>query len=568
MTMSDTSATYSLHNHYGRINNVCTISPQASPSPSALPQTVEEHFDAEVLLKEQRHLLESSPAAEIRASPFLRFRLNAQQKFTMQHNQYLERCAQREASDRNPHPLTASATGLREQFTQHLGRQSISQGQNQSYQDGEGLCCSGCQNRFVDAIALNRHKSTCSEYAALVLQRRGSEKLHYTPRCCSTRETAVTPSNTDIRPILSIRERAEDPQPIPDVLTARGGHFSYRNQLSTHGGYQGNEGENAAAVAVFSPKAGSGSLSRSLPTPTSLREDMHSEFEARDTKHNIRARTQSRELTPPTPTSTWHQPSTSLRVTSIDEVPASVAARQSVDATMPTTPLGYQLGERFDVDISVDKSSFGAGTFQGMVSYSHLGGGVDSLRESSEPPDEPLKPCPSCGRQFFAYSRWPRHVAVCDNKRQQINSRGGGSVSSISSFRFPSGNANRLPQTALEKSTELGGTTTTTTTTTTATKLTRTNTSEKRKSLGASYVEPSIERRPLSASNRGRDAMEGPNFVRTSTYSSETFAEEDSQVVDDRVPCPSCGRRFATHVAERHIPHCRERSEGNPPIRL
>jgi len=37
-----------------------------------------------------------------------------------------------------------------------------------------------------------------------------------------------------------------------------------------------------------------------------------------------------------------------------------------------------------------------------------------------------------------------------------------------------------------------------------------------------------------------------------------TLKFEESQHVDDRIPCPHCGRKFAEETARRHIPKCKD----------
>ncbi|CCD16196.1 unnamed protein product, partial [Trypanosoma congolense IL3000] len=303
--MGDPTATYSIHNRYDRINTsaeVCSRMETASADEFVL---TDDRFNAEYLMNEQRRLLEVSSAAEIRASSFLRLRLAAQQKLTMQHNQFRER---RMRQDSALEPRVASRRPSTAQGSLAAGPSAslgTAQGPEQRNPDGVSLRCSGCFVCCPDITSLNIHKSSCREYAALGNRRRDSNASQCMARCSNDRTYSNAPYSMDMQGLMSAREHFEDPSQITDVLTARGVQFSCNNQSSIYSGAYNEEGGHHASVAVFSPKTGSRSPSHSVPTPSSSRDDrIGNRPDGRESRYDDRGVHYSREMTPINPSLT------------------------------------------------------------------------------------------------------------------------------------------------------------------------------------------------------------------------------------------------------------------------
>ncbi|AIN99979.1 hypothetical protein LPMP_290290 [Leishmania panamensis] len=138
--------------------------------------------------------------------------------------------------------------------------------------------------------------------------------------------------------------------------------------------------------------------------------------------------------------------------------------------------------------------------------------------------DVPLEPCPHCGRTF-ALGRLQRHVTTCERHKDAIlkvrsDEKSRGVLSVIKKQDRTAGGGGAVASTTKAAGAAPGG--------------------PKRRSSEAA---PKPEKwRKQSA--QLRNAMAGGSVVAD----------------DDRVPCPSCGRRFSDDVMERHIPICKSRS--------
>ncbi|GET90288.1 hypothetical protein, unknown function [Leishmania tarentolae] len=151
----------------------------------------------------------------------------------------------------------------------------------------------------------------------------------------------------------------------------------------------------------------------------------------------------------------------------------------------------------------------------------HVPADVDEMK------DVELEPCPHCGRTF-APARLERHVTTCQRQTSaSLKTKGELRSSKVVSSRrkgdraaSDNGAAASATATAAIGGTASGG----------------------------------PQRWPNDAANKPEKWRKQSARLR-SAMAGASLAEDD-----DRVPCPSCGRRFADHVAERHISICKSKS--------
>ncbi|KEG09832.1 hypothetical protein DQ04_04561000 [Trypanosoma grayi] len=518
-------------------------------------------FDAAELLREQKEFLERAQAGEIRASLFLRLRLSAQQKLTVQRNQFAERTAARSrrwpisnagavpASARTASAATATATTEASKFSG--GEEVVVEEEPE-----EGQRCLGCARRYFDASSFTRHQSCCKEYAALLRKRnsdvglnaaqtaRGVIPRHLTVSTAAETAT-VTASSAFKDELQAIHQRLESSRcgsPHAEATTARGLATNTNGLTSSQSDAQ-RRGDARGRNATLSLRTESRSTSHSfsLPYVSTPQEERRDESNGRKERE---ASSLSRELTPPSPGCQWQQRTPPCGVNQIDEMPAAVAARLPSDmaATVMTPFQAAAVNGKDDGEGVMGKSGQALSCRQSSVAFTSNSGSVVNMGMES---DEPLKPCPHCGRQFFAMSRWPRHVAVCEQQQHRIPKGGG-----HRQVYDPRGRCSSQTNTCDNSS--FGGT---------SRDASQPLASSRGKSGGDSEKKNTKWRRQRAQLRQALQLGSGRRRDGSSGGQEEVFE-------DDRVCCPTCGRRFAPAAAERHIPFCRERQGGLKSMRM
>lgn len=153
--------------------------------------------------------------------------------------------------------------------------------------------------------------------------------------------------------------------------------------------------------------------------------------------------------------------------------------------------------------------------------------GVDEMKDIA------LEPCPHCGRTF-APGRLARHITTCE--RHVDSGAPKAKTDSVHSSRILSG---RHKPTTGSVSAAASGTS---------------PTSPAPASRTASTASTSTARRAPDA------AAQTEKWRKQSAQVRSAMAGGSVAVADDRVPCPSCGRRFSEDAAARHMPLCKSRS--------
>ncbi|KAG5473689.1 hypothetical protein LSCM1_04316 [Leishmania martiniquensis] len=147
--------------------------------------------------------------------------------------------------------------------------------------------------------------------------------------------------------------------------------------------------------------------------------------------------------------------------------------------------------------------------------------GVDEME------DVPLEPCPHCGRTF-APGPLQRHVTTCERQKgaalKMKSEVKGSKVASARKKPVRSATAGDPAAASVAASAGAAG-----------------------PALGGSQCWPSDA------------ALKPEKWRKQSARLRNAMAGASLTVADDRVQCPSCGRRFSDDVAERHIPICKSK---------
>ncbi|KAH9592988.1 hypothetical protein LSM04_002482 [Trypanosoma melophagium] len=581
-------------------------------------------FDAAGLLREQKEFLEQAQASEIRASLFLRLRLSAQQKLTVQRNQLAERRSMQKdfdsySSNAVPHSASARTTAPIRNTEAFISNTAAEEHQGngqhvlldvdareEKEQEKEEQHCPGCARRYTDMLAFSRHKGHCKAYA--VLLRKASTKTgsishvaissdstgvkgHSIPtfieelQAVQQRLNTISNStsiNTNTGPGTAINRgggvvssvlNTSAVSPPPSTASQHMGTVTYlMPEFRTSGGEihrRGVGGNTGVVPTLLSLRTESQSTNYSLSIRCSTpQEERTDDRDERDGRREEKGFCFSREPTPSSPGVHSQQRLPVTGVLNLDDVPAAVTARPSADLKATSTSMTMTSltdRERDEVDGFGVKSQQLLSCRQSSVTMMSNNGSIANLKMEPEGVDEPLKPCPHCGRQFFAISRWPRHVAVCEQRQQQQQRKSLKGTGTGTAQRVYDARAHRLSQIyAGENITPI--------------------------SVSQDSKEPLISSRGKAGSALAstRNSKSTNTEKKTSKWrkqraqlrqalqlnsgrSHDTNKNDDSDgdlFEDDRVSCPSCGRRFAAATAERHIPFCKQRQKGGTTMRM
>lgn len=451
------------------------------------------NFDVCHLLHEQHEFLAHAQPNEIRALLFLRLRLSAQQKRKAQCNQLAERRALQ-----NTRSSAASLLAAGQSFD------AVNLNVIEEATPRQQLKCQGCLRRYSDIVAFSRHQDSCRKYAAFI---RGSG-AHCT-------------------------DGAAGAPHLTDATTTRG--------VSCRGG-QGN-GTNTHPVMSLRTESQSTNYSLSIPVSPPQEERLGKV----DNGGSPLCGSVSRDFSPPPFSPAWQQNVSAAPKYSMDDVPASVEVRllREKEASLPIwAHSSFASKPKEDVESS-------AAVNMQTLSNSHSNIRLESNSLSpvnvafeTSCVDEPLKPCPHCGRRFFAESRWPRHVAVCEQQKQQARQiRTSGSRHNLDSSmrRATSFTANSVP-----------------------------------KSVGTLCSVPqslspenSFSRSGAAADKKDIKRSKQPTQPAGSLLRGSTSSQQRASVSGGgrnstnaayRVYCSICGRSFSSAAAEQHMQMCKKRA--------
>lgn len=441
------------------------------------------------LLYEQHEFLLRARPEEIRTLLFLRLRRSAQLKRTAQCNQAAERRAQR--SRHCSTSLTVAGQGS------DAANINIIEEVTPIHQ----ITCQGCLRRYTDMAAFGHHQKNCKKYAAFI---KGSD------------DGAVMMSkgaNT-----ARYIDGAGGASQSMDATTTR-------RFLDCRG-----KEDNASTNAVMSLHTESQSINCSPSLQVSPPQEER--LGKNDNEGSFLYHTMSRDCSPAPFSPQLQQHVSSACAYSIDDVPASVEARQLRDKEssfqlLPSGIFSLRAGEDSESLTGANQPPFSP------LNMAFEGGAVD----------EPLKPCPHCGRRFFAESRWPRHVAVCEQQKQQakqvrtsvLRNNLDSSMKRTSSF---------TPNTNTKSFSTLGNI--------------------------AQNLTPENSLRRSGAMNEKNDVKRSRQSVQTSsslmqrTSCSQSRASVSSNMrrstqESHRVYCSICGRSFTSAAAEQHMIACKKR---------
>ncbi|RNF04895.1 uncharacterized protein TraAM80_05033 [Trypanosoma rangeli] len=509
------------------------------------------------LLREQMEFLASAHVSDIRAALFLRLRLSAQQKLMAQRNRFSERRALQ--SKRWPTAVHSTATEVAsaarspEPVKPHPAAA-------EEVECEEGWRCPGCSRRYTDADAYTRHRNNCKKYVLLV-KRQGGVTVPPSSRSTQPAATTFSPLLNSIgstfKSELEVTQRwleaAASASTRATVTTARytpstsnAPGIPPAQQAQRHAAAEGN------TVAPLLPSAliESQSTNHSLLIPCFSAVDERRE----DRREFAQSPSLSRELTPSSfGMQSLHKMSPSVK-NSIDDVPAAVADRASFDSVSPL-PVWFSPSNTVksrDNGASLHQSTLSCN--QNSVMYNSATGSGTNWGET-EGADEPLRPCPYCGRRFFSESRWPRHVAVCEQQQQQQRKNNSQASVARSSLGTRSLRPSRvIASGSLNSSTIIRGNS----------QPLASSREKPGNAKSSASGKPATKWRQQRA--QLRQALQLPS---TSSQDTPPNGGGTTDVFeDDRVFCPSCGRRFAPATAERHIPFCRERGSGQKVTRI
>ncbi|KAH8619032.1 putative zinc finger of a C2HC type [Trypanosoma vivax] len=464
-------------------------------------------FDGATLLREQKQLLEAASASEIRNSLFLRLRLNARQRFTMQHNQLSERRAVRsrcatETSGNRPAKINRDVIP-------HRQTNDESEQQRNPY----------TPHQLGDVVPANVHERVHREHSTLPCYLGAITPVEA--------HQSVIP--VELQASLSRRGSCESYLRANDSSVAQDQECHTRNPITSSGDVRGSVSNNCSVPTMVSLRMESQCGSRSpsvLCTPREGRAGELGEQELKREEHQ----SASQDVTPRMTDVIQRLQLQSLRANSIDEMPASVAARQSVEGL---NSVGNSTAEFGDMDRSLYTARVTSALTSGNVGASS---NVDQWTATPEGPIESLRPCPACGRQFSAFSRWPRHVAVCEMRQMQNPKVLGPSRNRQSTAKRRSSNS------FLGESLQLSALI-------------------DRKTQSCTNMDDStVDGRTRFRRNNSLRVAGGLQQNSMRSQGSLTDNNEMETDGDNRVQCPSCGRRFAFGAAERHIPLCKGRS--------
>lgn len=158
----------------------------------------------------------------------------------------------------------------------------------------------------------------------------------------------------------------------------------------------------------------------------------------------------------------------------------------------------------------------------------------------AEAEQEPLRPCPHCGRSF-KQEALERHVGICQKVFQQKRK-----VYNTTEHRLPD-----EPELVAVR------------------KLAKQCTRRGEVGIGAKKDVAPVKSAWREKSKQFRAAMRDARVVDKFKREGRPMRElpparPTDPALDDRTPCPHCGRKFGAVQAERHIPHCKN-SKANAP---
>ncbi|PWU96234.1 hypothetical protein C4B63_19g264 [Trypanosoma cruzi] len=551
-------------NHRKQSNAATFISAGANGSSWSLVRL----FDSEVtdLLREQREFLAKAQANEIRASIFLRLRLSAQQKLVAQRNQFSERWAvqnkRRTSAMSSAMARTPNAAGPPEDFDSNPEEEGERE---------EGWQCRGCLRNYNDASAFTRHKSHCAKYILPKKKHVGdtvsltasssrvgmkSRQLFSTSSVGSTfkAELEFTRQRLDSAGVGLPRAEAINNCGLSSILNASGlSHSEHTRRNTAFGSDAALPGTGSLPAETKSPNR-----SPSIHCFSALEERRDERVEEDGRKDAAPIFSLSRDLTPFS-SELLSQPkiSPSGRA-SIDDVPAAVADRASFEkpASLPmwvSLAGNTKFGE--DGDSTAGKTQKSLSFVQSKVAFNGNGVSGTKIREETENMDEPLRPCPHCGRHFFAETRWPRHVAVCEQQQQQQRQRKSQAESSRSVQKPFS---QRVSRSSNMESMNFSGS---------FQEALQTPSSNRGKAGNAATS--ATEKKSSKWRQQRAQLRQALQLGSARSQNNSLKSVGDIDVFeDDRVACPACGRRFAPATAERHIPFCQERRSGPKTMRI
>jgi len=169
-----------------------------------------------------------------------------------------------------------------------------------------------------------------------------------------------------------------------------------------------------------------------------------------------------------------------------------------------------------------------------------MGSASLAMHDEEAPPDEPVAPCPHCGRTF-RISALERHIGICQKvfqeKRKVFNA-----VKQAVPDEAAKAKKAHEKQEKMEK------------------------VAQGRKGPQDRPIKPGAQIPTWKKQSEAfRQAVRQARIVDQHVKDGKSLRNlppppPTDPSLDDRVPCPHCGRRFGSTQAERHIPFCKTRS--------